>query len=321
MALDTCRVLVTPTSYGKYDERLTTELEARVGEVVYNTTGKPLSANQLIEMIAEFDGYIAGLDEITAGVIEAAERLRVIARYGVGVDNVELDAAEAAGIVVTNTPGANSASVAELAVGLMIATARNVVSAARSTRDGDWPRMRGLSLDGKVVGLYGFGSIGKEVARRLAGFDCRVIAYDIVRDEAFAGVHDVTLCSRDELLRQSDVLSLHCPLVPDTRGMVDAGFLARMKTGAILINTARGELIDEQALVGALDSEKLRGVAMDVFAQQPPATDNPLLQHPRVIATPHMGAHTDGAANAMGWGAFENCLAVLRGEEPADRVV
>lgn len=319
--LSNYRVLVTPTSYARYDERLRTELESQVGEVVYNETGTPLTADALIEIIADVDGYIAGLDEITRDVIRAADRLRVIARYGVGVDNVDLEAAAARSIVVTNTPGANSVSVAELTIALMLALARNVVTAAQATKAGEWPRMRGLALEGKTVGIYGLGSIGKEVARRLAGFDCTILAYDVQPDHAFADAQGVQFCSQSELLRRSDVLTLHCPLVADTEHLVDETFLCRMKPGAFLINTARGELLDDDAVVAALEREHVRSVALDAFSQQPPGPDHPLLRHPRVIATPHMGAHTDGAANAMGWGALRNCLTVLRGEEPEHRVV
>jgi D-3-phosphoglycerate dehydrogenase len=315
------RVLVTPTSYGKNEPALKTQLEAEVGEVVYNTTGRPLSADELLTLIPEVDGYIAGLDTINRQVIQTADRLKVIARYGVGVDAVDLGAARERGIIVTNTPGANSGSVAELAVGLMISLARNITTAAKATRSGQWPRLKGLSLDNKVVGLVGFGAIGQQVARKLHGFDCRIIAYDPVADVEVATQLGVELQPRLEVITQADFISLHLPLLPETQGMVNEGFLNRMKPGAYLINTSRGELIDEDALFQALKSDHLAGAALDCFAQQPPAADNPLLSLPQVIATPHMGAHTDAATNAMGLSALNDCLAVLRGEQPAHRVV
>jgi D-3-phosphoglycerate dehydrogenase len=315
------RVLVTPTSFGKDDPALRTQLGAEVGEVVYNTTGRPLSSSELLELIADQDGYIAGLDPIDRNVIEAAQRLRVISRYGVGVDNIDLEAAREKGIVVTNTPGANAVSVAELTVGLILSLARPIPAAVRATKAGEWPRMVGLTLEGKVVGLLGFGAIAKQVARRLSGFDCSILAYHPSYDVAAAEALGVQLRPSDELIRQVDFLSLHMPLVPETRGMVNAEFLSQLKPGAFLINTSRGELVDEAALLEALKSEHLRGAALDAFVQQPPGADNPLLALPQVIATPHMGAHTDGATNAMGWGALRDCLAVLRGEEPTYRVV
>ena len=319
-ALKDCKVLVTPTSYGVNDRVLRTQLETEVGEVVYNTSGKPLNSTQLVEMIPGVDGYIAGLDTIDRDALAAADRLRVIARYGVGVDAVDLEAAKEKGIIVTNTPGANSGSVAELTVGLMISLIRNIPTAAQATNSGDWPRMRGLSLDGKIVGLVGFGAIGKHVAQRLSGFGCRVVAFDPVATEEQAAALDVELLSLEEVIENADLLSLHCPVTKQTRAMVDAVFLEKMKPGSYLINTARGELVDEEALTTALQSGKLSGAALDVFSKQPPEAHNPLLGLPQVLATPHLGAHTDGATNSMGWGALNDCMAVLRGEEPQHRV-
>lgn len=320
MTPSSCRVLVTPTSFGRGDPRLRAELEASVGEVIYNSTGRPLTSPEVAALLPGCDGYIAGLDTIDAAALAAADRLKVIARYGAGVDNVDLEAARRKGIVVTNTPGANAASVAELTIGLMLALLRSIPCAHERTRAGEWPRLEGLSLEGRTVGLLGLGAVGKQVARRLQGFDCTVLAHDPQPDEAFAREHGVALCSRDELIAASDLLSLHLPLLPATKGLVDAAFLSRMKRGACLINTARGELVDEEALAAALRAGHLRGAALDTFAQEPPNRDNPLLALPQVIVTPHMGAHSDSAMRAMGWAALRECLAVLRGEEPRHRV-
>lgn len=319
--LQGCRILVTPTSFGKNQPELRTQLEAQVREVVYNTTGRPLTSEELVVMIPGIDGYIAGLDTIDRRVMDAADQLKVIARYGVGVDSVDLEAAREKKIVITNTPGANSGSVAELTVGLMLGLARNIVSTALTTRSGGWPRLAGLSLEGKTVGLIGLGSVGSQVARRLAGFDCQILAYDPLVPETRAAALGVQMLPMEEVIAQADFLALHCPLNDETRGLVNAELINKMKTGAFLINTARGELIDEVALLRALQNGKLKGAALDVFANQPPATDNPLLALPQVIATPHMGAHTDGATNAMGWRALEDCLAVLRGERPTYPVI
>jgi phosphoglycerate dehydrogenase-like enzyme len=316
MDLKACRVLVTPTSYGKTDARLFSELEGWVGEVVYNPTGKPLPSAEVARLLPGVDGYIAGLDGIDGAALASADRLKVIARYGVGVDNVDLAAARARGICVTNTPGANSVSVAELAVGLILSLARRIPDSAAATRAGGWPRTAGLTIEGKTVGLLGLGSIGKQVARRLAGFDCRLLAYDPAADEAFARQYEVVLASRDEVAAGADFLSLHLPLLPETRGLVDAAFLQGMKKSAYLVNTSRGELIDEAALTEAILGNRLAGAALDVFTKEPPEPANPLLGLPQVLVTPHCAAHTDGAMNAMGWMALRDCLAVLRGEAP-----
>lgn len=320
MDLKHCRVLVTPTSYGKQDPSLCSDLEAQVGEVVYNRSGKPLRAAELERLIEGFDGYIAGVDEINAAVLNAADRLKVISRYGVGVDQVDLTAARARGIIVTNTPGANSVAVAELAVGLMLALARSIPSASQETKAGGWPRLNGLSLEGKTIGLYGLGSVGKQLARRLSCFDCAILAYDVAPDQVFAAVNGIQLCTQTELLARADFLSLHCPVLSETRGMVNERFLNSMKPGAFLVNTARGELIDEVSLLAALQSGRLRGAALDVYDHEPPGADHPLLRLPQVIATPHIGSHTDGATNAMGRMALADCLAVLKGVAPKYRV-
>lgn len=320
MNLKQCRLLVTPTSYGKNDTRLKSELEEQVGEVIYNPTGKPLSSAEVAKLLPGIDGYIAGLDGIDADALEAADRLRVIARYGVGVDNVDLRTAREKGIVVTNTPGANSVSVAELALGLMLALARQIPEAVEAVHQGKWPRYAGLSLEGKTIGILGLGAIGKQLARRLTGFDCRLLAYDPLGDAAVAKELHVELAALDEVLRQADFLSLHLPLLPETREMVNEGFLGKMKRGSFLINTSRGEVVDEAALLKALQSGQLRGAGLDAFAAEPPDPKNPLLELPQVIATPHLGAQTDGATSNMGWLAMRDCLAVLRNEQPTYRI-
>jgi D-3-phosphoglycerate dehydrogenase len=321
MNLKECRLLVTPTSYGKNDPRLRSELESLVAHVIYNPTGKPLRSAEVAQLLPGIDGYIAGLDAIDAEALAAADRLKVIARYGVGSDNVDLVAAGQRGVVVTNTPGANSVSVAELALGLMLALARQIPEAVEAVHQGKWPRFAGLSLEGKTVGILGLGAIGRQLVRRLAGFDCRVLAYDPIVDVAAARGLGVAPMGMDDVLAQADFLSLHLPLLPETRGMVDDAFLAKMKDGAYLINTARGEIIDEGALLRALQNGRLKGAGLDAFVVEPPDPSNPLLGLPQVIATPHLGAMTDGATSNMGWMAMKDCLAVLRGEEPAHKLV
>jgi D-3-phosphoglycerate dehydrogenase / 2-oxoglutarate reductase len=321
MDLQNCRVLVSPTSYGKNDPRLKTELEKLVGEVIYNTTGKPLSSADVARLLPGIDGYIAGLDAIDQAALACADQLKVIARYGVGVDGVDLQAARDKGIIVTNTPGANSVAVAELAMALMLALARQIPEAAAAGRQGLFPRLSGLSIERKVVGIVGLGSIGKQLARRLGGFGCSLLAYEPFPDHDFATSNHIELVSLDELLSRSDFVSLHLPLMPETRGLVNAEFFGKMKKGAYLINTARGEIVVEDDLLAALQSGKLRGAALDALAKEPPDPANPLLALPQVIITPHLGAQTDGATDTMGWMAFNDCLAVLKGEAPAHRVV
>ena len=308
------KVLVTPRSFGRGDDTLRQTLARSVGAVEWQQGGD-LDPETLRGLVADVDGWIAGLERIDRSVIESAPHLKVIARYGVGVDNVDLDAAGERGIVVTNTPGANAGAVAELVIGLMLALARRIPQADRAVRRGTWARLDGVALEGKVIGLLGFGAIGREVARRLVAMGCTVCAHDPATGAAGAAADlGVRLMDRDDVVAAADFLSLHMPVLPDTVRSVDAAFLASMKTGAFLVNVARGELVDEDALVDALERGHLAGAALDALAQEPPPENFPLAQRDDVILTPHLGAHTDHAVSTMGRAALENCLAVLRGD-------
>jgi len=318
--LKECRVLVTANSYGKFNPELKTELERQVKEVIYNKTGKPLSSQQVADFLPGIDGYIAGLDEIDKQALNAADTLKVIARYGVGIDKVDLDAASDRGIVVTNTPGANSASVAELALGMILTLARQVPFAVKALQKGEWPRLPGWTLEDKIIGIIGLGAIGKHLAQRLATFNCHLIAHDPYADKTFAEKYNITLVDLPSLIANSDIISLHVPVLDETRGMVNEKFISGMKKGSILINTSRGELVDEKALIEGLQSGHLRGAGLDAFNKEPPDTDNPLLSMSQVICTPHLGAQTDGATNNMGKIALDECLRVLQGEKPLYQV-
>ncbi len=321
MDLNSCCVLVTPRSYGQDDPRLKTELEAAVGRVIYNPLARPLTSAEVRDLLPGCDGYIAGLDIIDKHALEAADRLRVIARYGAGMDHIDLEAVRSRGIVVTNTPGANSVAVAELTIGLMLALGRHIPDLVAATRQGRWPSAAGVSLRGKTVGLLGLGAIGRQVARRLRSFECRLLAHDPYVSAEIARTLGVELVKLPDLLAQADMVSLHLPLTPQTRGIVDDAFLAQMKPGAYLVNTARGELIDEGALLRSLERGHLKGAALDVLLQEPPPADHPLLRMKQVLVTPHAGAHADDATNTMGRMAMDDCLRVLQGQEPMYRVV
>ena len=311
-----CRVLVTPTSFGINDPGLKTYLESCVGQVIYNPFPRPLKSVELIPLVKEIDGYIAGLDDINEVVIQAAPRLKVIARYGVGIDRVDLQTATQRKIAVTNTPGSNTAAVAELTLAFILALARRLCQVCEATKKGEWPRTKALGLGGKTIGLIGFGAIGKEVALRLTGFGCNLLAYDPYVEKSEGGSRGISLVSLDRLLLQSDFVSLHTAVTAETAGMVNRDFLKKMKPNSYLINTARGELVDEPALVEAISNGHLQGAALDCFCQEPPESCNPLLALPQVMVTAHLGARTDEAMNRMGWMALESCLSVLRGERP-----
>jgi len=319
--LKECKVLVTPTSFARYNKNLAKNLEDEVGEVIYNTTGKPLKEEDLIPIIGKFDAMIAGLDEITSKVIENAKNLKIIARYGTGVDKVDLEAAKKAGIYVTNTPGANSVSVAELTIGLAIAAARNIITADIETKKGGWPRLSGISLRNKTFGIIGFGSIGKELAKRLSLFEMKILAYDIYFDKEFALKYNVEQVSLENLFKKSDFISLHAPVTPETINIINKENLEKVKEGVIIINTARGELIDEDALYDSLVSGKVKAAALDAFKKEPPDANNKLLTLKQVIVTPHMGAATDNASDEMTRISIEECIAVLKGKKPKFAVI
>lgn len=312
-----CCVLVTPTSYGADAPALKRELEAAVGRVIYNPHGRPLTSPEVAGLLPGVDGYIAGLDQIDAAALAGADCLKVIARYGVGLDRVDLAAATARGIVVANTPGANAGAVAELTIALLLTLARGLHQVCPETRCGQWPRRPGLALEGKAIGLVGLGAVGRALAKKLSGFGCRLMAGDPYLAPAQAAAAGVELMPLAALLPQAEFVSLHCPLTPQTRGLVNQAFLAAMKPGAYLVNTARGELIDEAALQQALQSGRLAGAALDCFHEEPPGARHPLLALPTVVATPHIGAHTDQATYLMGRMALDACLAALAGRPPA----
>ena len=307
------KILVTPTSLNASSTLpAMARLREAADEIVFNPTTGPLHPDQLIPLLQDVDGVVAGLDDYTAEVINAAgPRLKVISRYGVGSDRVDIPAAEARGIVVKVTPGANSVAVAELTLGLMFGLARHIPSLDRAVRAGEWPRAKGMELTGKTLGVVGVGSIGREIAKRAEGLQMSVIGYDPMVDAATMKAAGITPVTLQQLLAQADVVSLHVPLLDSTRHIIDAAAIASMKKGALLINTARGGLIDEAAAYDALKSGQLGGLALDAYEVEPPA-GSPLFELDNVIATPHTGAHTDEATANMARMAVDNLLAVLQ---------
>jgi len=253
-----------------------------------------LSKDELLSVVGDYDGLaIRSATKVTADVLRAAKRLKVIGRAGIGVDNVDIPAATAAGIIVMNTPFGNSITTAEHAIALMMALARDIPAANASTHAGKWEKNRfmGVELYGKTLGLVGCGNIGSIVADRAKGLKMRVIAYDPYLSPERAADLGVDKVELDELLTRADFISLHTPLTNETRNIISAGAIAKMKKGARIINCARGGLVDEAAVKAALDSGHLAGAAFDVFTEEP-AKSNALFGNERVVSTPHLGAST-----------------------------
>lgn len=258
---------------------------------------------QLVREIPQYDALVVrGKTRVDSRVIRAAGRLKVIGRAGTGVDNIDLEAATRKGIVVMNTPGGNSVSVAELTLGLMLALTRSIPPAASSTRQGKWDHtdFTGLELRNKILGVVGLGRVGGDVARRAKAFGMKVLAYDPFVSDRRAADQAVELAGWERLLSVSDILTLHVPLLDQTREMLNAKSLARMKDGVRIINTARGELINEKDLVKALDRGKVAAAALDVLTEEPPPAENRLIHHPKVLVTPHIAASTVEAQEVVG---------------------
>ncbi len=309
------RCLLSPDVGRASDEPLRLLQDAGVEVVFYPKAGR-LTEADLLPLVGDADAIIAGTEPITARVLAAAPRLRIVARRGVGLDSVDVAAATARGVVVTTTRGVNTEAVADHAMALLLATARRVAWLDRRMKAGQWDRAISIDVYGKTLGVVGFGAIGRAVARRAAGFGLRVLAYDVAPDEGAARALGVRLCALDALLAQSDFVSVHVPLLPDTRGLIGEATLARMKPGAILINTSRGPVVDEAALLRALQTGHLAGAGLDVFADEPPL-DWTLVQLDQVVATPHVASHTKETLARMDRACAEAVLAVLRGERPA----
>lgn len=263
-------------------------------------TGMP--PDELRKCIGDYDAMIVrSATKVTADALAEPGRLKAIGRAGTGVDNIDLDAATRAGVVVMNTPGGNSLAAAELTLALLLAMARDVPQANAELREGRWERKAhmGVELAGKTLGVVGLGRIGREVAVRAQSFRMDVIGYDPFVSQEVAEAQGIRSLPLADVIQQSDILTLHIPLTPETRHMIDATTLATMRPGARVINCARGGLIDETALVAAIEAGQLAGAALDVFEQEPP-TEQRLLGHPKVVTTPHLGASTREAQVRVG---------------------
>lgn len=301
------RVLVTPRSFGKSDPEVFQILKRAGFDLVLNTTGAVMTAQQLGEGLADCDGIIVGIDPLSKDVLAGAPRLRAIAKYGVGVDNIDLQVCREKGIKVSRTIGANTDAVADFAFSLMMAVARQVTLIDRQCRQGDWSKLTTADVHGKTLGILGLGAIGKAMARRARGFDMVLLGHDPVWDEDFAKACDVQRSSAEAIYRQADFITLHMPLLPETQKMIGREQLAMMKPSAILINTARGGLIDEPALLDALQNKRIYGAGIDAFAKEPP--DDPAwytLDH--VVLGSHAAASTQDAAFQMGRMAAANLI-------------
>lgn len=308
------KILLTTTSFqdtpGPHHELL-----AAKGYDITRERG-PLPESRMLELAGDFDAFLCGDDVITRAVIEKSlPRLKVLAKYGIGLDKMDVAAATENKVPVTFCPGVNHTTVAEHTFGLLLAIYRDIVEQANFSRDGKWKRLTGHELMGKTIGIAGLGRIGKEVATRARAFGMNVLGYDLYWDEAFAQQHAIErITDVDDLIRRSDVISLHMNLTPETRGFINAERLKLFKKNAVLLNCARGELVDSKALAEALNAEQIAGYGADVLDEEPPKADHPLLKARRTVITPHIGSRTYESVVRQATMAAQNMINILEGQ-------
>lgn len=306
------RVALSVSSFGAAGPEPLEALRSAGVEIVENPHGRKLKEDEVAELVRDVDGVIAGTEPLTAAVLEQAGRLRVISRVGVGIDNVDLAAAERLDIAVCNTPDAVTDAAAELALGGILSVLRHLHEMDAEMRAGRWTRKMGSLLRGKTVGIVGIGRIGRRVATLLAPFEPRLLAHDVAPADDWAAGHGVELVALDELLAESDVVTLHVSGAGESGGpLIGADELAMMKPSAVLVNAARGGLVDEDGLCEALTSGGLAGAHIDVYGQEP--YEGPLCEVPNVLLTPHAGSFAEEARALMEQEAVSNLLERLRG--------
>ncbi|QAT50724.1 phosphoglycerate dehydrogenase [Caproiciproducens sp. NJN-50] len=290
-------------------------------ELVINELGRPMGFGDLKDIVADVDGVVAGVDVWDEKLLSLAPKLKAIARFGVGVDNLDLKACERRGITVTNCPGVNTNSVAEHALMLILGLLRHLGECDRSIREGRWSRVMHHELRGQTVGLLGFGSVGRSLCEKLEPFHVRVLAYDKYPDEKAAAQLGVKLTSQNEVLAQADILSLHTPATPETAHMINRDTIGLMKSGVMLINTARGSVVDEAAVYAAMKEGKVAGYGTDVFDGEPPAVDNPLFSMQQYLCTPHVAAESYENWTQTGVITAQALLDVFSGRVPQHKLV
>jgi phosphoglycerate dehydrogenase-like enzyme len=321
------RVLVTARAFWHGGEAAEERLRAAGFEVDRAPRCGPCTAAELAPLLQDRDAVIASADAYTAALFAACPRLKAVARWGIGIDSVDLEAATAAGVVVTNTPGTVTEAVADYAFAMLLGIARRIAEGDAVMRAGGWGELPGSLVWGKTLGLVGYGQIGQAVARRAAGFAMRVLAYDpyqatLAPDAPQAiGRPAAEFVALDELMALSDYVSVHAAATPETRGMFDAARLALMKPTAYFINTARGALVDEDALRAALDEGLIAGAAVDVYSAEPLPPDHPLRAAPRCVLTPHTASMAVEAVAATTDRVAANLIALWHGDRAGAAVV
>ncbi|MBZ4645130.1 MAG: hypothetical protein PWR27_2460 [Petroclostridium sp.] len=301
------KILITPRSFGKNNSKPIDMLKEKGYEIIMNPYGRIMTQDEMINEIKDVDGVIVGVDPLNSDVLKYARKLKVISKYGVGTDNIDLQYAKANGISVTKTIGANSDAVADYALALMLGVARRILVIDRECRNLNWNKITTVDMWSKTLGLIGLGSIGKGVAKRASGFNMKVLAYDLFQDTEYAYANGIEYVSLERLLRESDFISLHLPLTSETKNLISYQQFEMMKKTAVLVNTARGGIVDEEALLWALKQNRIWGAGIDVFEKEPPENEE-FLKLNNIIIGSHCSASTYEAIENMGIMAVENLI-------------
>lgn len=316
------KILIAKPNYRKYSPTGYQMLLDKGYELVTTPLDRDYFLEELLPMIGDIDGCIANCEPWGEEAMNAAPKVRILARYGTGMNSVDVEAAKRHGIMVTNCPGVNANSVAEHIIMLMLAAIRDLPRQNSMTRGGQWKNLNFHEVTGKTVGILGFGYIGKLVAKKLTGFDCRTIACDVVQDKETAEKYGVEFKSFEDLMRESDIICILVPLLPSTQNMINRESLKLCKRGVIFVTDARGEVVDEEAMYEALTGGQVRFFASDVFVHEPATPENtPLLTLPNVIATSHNGAESYENLENCGIMTAQQIIDALEGREPVNRQV
>ena len=308
------KILLTTTSYqdtpGPHHELLES-----IGCEVHRERG-PLSEEKMLELAGDFDAFLCGDDMITQAVIDKSlPKLKIISKYGIGVDKIDVKSCTELGIPVTFCPGVNHTTVAEHTFGLMLNVFRHMLEQANAVRDGQWKRMTGHEIMGKTIGVVGLGRIGKEVVKRAKAFEMDVVGLDLYWPEDFAKEYGVKKAdSFEDIFSNCDIISLHTNLTDETRNIIRAETIGKMKENVVIVNCARGELVNTQDMAAALAAGTVGGYATDVLDQEPPPADHPLLKAPNCLITPHIGSRTYESVERQAVMATQNMINLLKGE-------
>lgn len=301
---------ITTVSFSK-NKALVEKLESYGFNVFINEGGKRFSEEELVGFLSRCDAAVVGLDKIEDKILSKTEKLKAVSKYGVGLDNIDFDACLRHNVEVLYSAGINKRSVAEMALGFMLSLSRNLYVSSNKLKNGTWDKNGGRQLSGKTVGIIGVGNIGKDLIGLLKPFECRIMVNDVINQKDYYIANGLTEASKEDIFKESDIISVHTPLNESTKNMINVSSFAMMKESAFVINTARGGIVNENDLKQALTSGRIAGAALDAYVTEPP-TDSELTAIPNLLCTPHIGGNAIEAVEAMGFAAIDNLISYMK---------